>query len=714
MIAKCALSVAALQRAPMYKWWSLYTYPPGSSERIKRKMDPTVYAGRLLMSASIRDVGDADVPQTVKPSGPPPPIQMAKAMIYVDLYDGFDFPPFVEKVFVEVACAAEATSSEPRATKHHAASFNEQIGELCIVAPLQQEDMPDIFINFWAKTMTSSFRFGFARIEAGTIARATSEPLLPSLLILSPDTSCVQMKGDIFAGGVVAAVSFSLSQAHKRAPLVPMRPQDFEFRLSLYCARDLPAGDSSGSCDPYFFMRCGAQKSKPSTKRRFTVNPSYFEVLQFPVRLNMPLTTAAPLSLNAIDWDRVGADTFLGRVYFAPQDVLTGALSEAKWHPLFFDNPDERQGSVFAGLELLPKDRADATPVTTISPPNRDCILEISVVGLRGLKPLGMLSIQNPFVEFDCGEGDKAKTRPSSTPSPINPNLLDVVRIPFKCPTDERFAPYVNVKVKDSRGISNATLGFLSIPIGNFLEGKGSTSVSRRVSKVDADDIRIDVDGGAEADTDVDTDDDGDENKPLLTQAKRGGKKKGNVRLSVKSAKEDATDNGVANRPSVKGDLERSLAERPFEEFAILRGRTRGLSRRQVKKRNSKNVEQNEQKQVGVLKARVKVVDASAAQGAAAGEFPPMQRYVVRIYVLRGINLNPKDIGGTSDPYIVVTYGAGLAIKDRENVKMRTINPDFFKCFQFEVNLPGVPNVKSSLKSNGDRGFERQRCGVGF
>jgi Ca2+-dependent lipid-binding protein len=39
------------------------------------------------------------------------------------------------------------------------------------------------------------------------------------------------------------------------------------------------------------------------------------------------------------------------------------------------------------------------------------------------------------------------------------------------------------------------------------------------------------------------------------------------------------------------------------------------------------------------------------------------QSLVVRVYVLRAMQLKATDIGGSSDPYLVLKYGPGLGTK---------------------------------------------------
>ena len=69
-------------------------------------------------------------------------------------------------------------------------------------------------------------------------------------------------------------------------------------------------------------------------------------------------------------------------------------------------------------------------PPRKIEPATRKAFLDIHAIGLRGLvKKNGFSrSIRSPYLYFDlysAGYGDSAKTQPSKTPTPTDPNYLD-------------------------------------------------------------------------------------------------------------------------------------------------------------------------------------------------------------------------------------------------------------------------------------------------
>lgn len=65
-------------------------------------------------------------------------------------------------------------------------------------------------------------------------------------------------------------------------------------------------------------------------------------------------------------------------------------------------------------------------------------------------------------------------------------------------------------------------------------------------------------------------------------------------------------------------------------------------------------------------------------------------KMVVRIYMIEGFDLASRDMGGFSDPYLILKLGK-KKFNDRKNYIMDEPNPKFCKHFDFETTFPGCP-----------------------
>ncbi|KAL6458619.1 hypothetical protein MHYP_G00320910 [Metynnis hypsauchen] len=72
------------------------------------------------------------------------------------------------------------------------------------------------------------------------------------------------------------------------------------------------------------------------------------------------------------------------------------------------------------------------------------------------------------------------------------------------------------------------------------------------------------------------------------------------------------------------------------------------------------------------------------------------QECVVRIYVIRGIDVQPKDNNGLCDPYIKISLGK-KTIDDRDNYLPNTIDPVFGRMFELSCFLPQDKDLKISV-----------------
>jgi Ca2+-dependent lipid-binding protein len=65
-------------------------------------------------------------------------------------------------------------------------------------------------------------------------------------------------------------------------------------------------------------------------------------------------------------------------------------------------------------------------------------------------------------------------------------------------------------------------------------------------------------------------------------------------------------------------------------------------------------------------------------------------KMVVRVYMIEGFDLASRDIGGFSDPYLILKCGKKV-YNDRKNYILDEPNPKFCKHWDFETTFPGCP-----------------------
>ena len=62
---------------------------------------------------------------------------------------------------------------------------------------------------------------------------------------------------------------------------------------------------------------------------------------------------------------------------------------------------------------------------------------------------------------------------------------------------------------------------------------------------------------------------------------------------------------------------------------------------------------------------------------------------IVRVYMIEGFNFANKDIGGASDPYLVLTCGKKV-YNERDNYQLDQNDPVFYKMYEFDAEFPGA------------------------
>eukprot|EP00633_Aureoumbra_lagunensis_P005480 CAMPEP_0197308502 /NCGR_PEP_ID=MMETSP0891-20130614/6865_1 /TAXON_ID=44058 ORGANISM="Aureoumbra lagunensis, Strain CCMP1510" /NCGR_SAMPLE_ID=MMETSP0891 /ASSEMBLY_ACC=CAM_ASM_000534 /LENGTH=1990 /DNA_ID=CAMNT_0042792899 /DNA_START=20 /DNA_END=5992 /DNA_ORIENTATION=+ len=133
-------------------------------------------------------------------------------------------------------------------------------------------------------------------------------------------------------------------------------------------------------------------------------------------------------------------------------------------------------------------------------------------------------------------------------------------------------------------------------------------------------------------------------------------------------------------------ELENYLKTKPFETYQVYRGRYHP------------DPSKSTLRSVGVFKGIVRVLDQDPL---IVGELIPEKllrerTYMVRLYVIRGANLQPVD-SNSADPYLRVKLGKDVDERKREHLD-RTLKPNFYQTFEFQTTLPGPSVLKIQVK----------------
>uniref|UniRef100_A0A8C5CU23 Myoferlin-like n=1 Tax=Gadus morhua TaxID=8049 RepID=A0A8C5CU23_GADMO len=497
----------------------------------------------------------------------------------------------------------------------------------------------------------------------------------------------------------------------KRVVLYPLFLDVFVYHLRVYVyqARELASMDKDSFSDPFAHVSF-LHLSKTTEKLKSTLNPTWDQTLIFNDLeiYGDPQSLARDppkVVLEFYDYDQVGNNELLGRTVFPPLVELSSngdRTPKLLWYPIM--QKGHRAGEALLAAELILKDK-NAPIDLPLVPPMRSLNLymvpqgirpvvqltavEILVWGLRNMKPYELAAVSSPSLVVECG-GQRVESAVirNMKKSPNFPS--SVLFIQVYLPKDEMYTPPIVLKVIDHRPfgrkpvVGQCTISSLErfrcdphvitaeVPLSLYVPVSLMSSTAPHLS------ISM------------------DENRPLLEAqeketedwwskfyASMGDRERCGVYLQKGYDTLEAYDNELEDLPEFNGLTDFC------DTFKLERG-----------KKQSKD---DDPDVVGEFKGSFRVYPLSDDPGVMAPprqfrELPDSgpQECLVRVYIIRAIDLQPKDNNGRCDPYIKITLGRNR-IDDSDHYVPNNTNPVFGKMFEMSCYLPQEKDLKISV-----------------
>ncbi|CAF0722705.1 unnamed protein product [Brachionus calyciflorus] len=506
----------------------------------------------------------------------------------------------------------------------------------------------------------------------------------------------------------------------------------YQLRAHIYQARSLMAADTDTSLsDPYAQVIFLTQSIKTEIVSK-CLSPTWDQTLIFDsveihgnpneIAINPP-----QIMIEVFDHDYNGKPDFLGRCLVTPKfrdQTNRSSPNKLEWFQLKRDSEDA--GELLASFELFLID--DNNPQKSLPPlPPREgslyrvpndirpelqrTIIEILSWGVRNMKTFQLSEVECPQVIFEC-DGHKIKSQIIKNLKQ-NPNFSKpVLFFDIMIPKEEIYVPPMNINILDHRNFGRKpTVGVHVI-----------RSLSRfRVDRANEHFVFSNIEAFQSPEQSiVEIDDSEGELLPMKHHKKKKFKnpfkkvknKNKEKRLEKSFEKYSAAelslfeedidwwckyyaslgeirkagsylDKGYEIIKIYHHEIENETCFENFtdfcETFELYRGKTNSEEEHEI---------------VGEFKGMFKIYPIpdecqNVDDNLIYKNVVTMHREecIVRVYIVKGIDLQSKDPNGKSDPYIEIEAGK-TKINSRDNYIPNSISPDFGQMFELKVVLP--------------------------
>uniref|UniRef100_A0A8C7TQZ6 Myoferlin n=1 Tax=Oncorhynchus mykiss TaxID=8022 RepID=A0A8C7TQZ6_ONCMY len=490
----------------------------------------------------------------------------------------------------------------------------------------------------------------------------------------------------------------------------------YHLRVYVYQARNLIAMDKDSFSDPYAHVSF-LHMSKTTETIKATLNPTWDQTLIFQdVEIYGDPQNIAQyppdVVLEFYDKDQVGKDELLGRSVCVPLVKLNPGMDQTPkllWSPII--QKDQRAGEVLVAAELILKDKTDLPLVPPkraenlymvpqgIRPVVQLMAIEILAWGLRNMKPYQLATVASPSLVVECGgEMVQSAVIKNMKKCPNFPGSVLFLKVLL--PKEEMYTPPIVLKVIDHRPfgrkpvVGQCTIDTLEEFRCDPYIKMAYLSLSVALMAAFPHDTRIDM----------------EDRRPLLEAQVYFS-----IRIGIPSqihhillldwwSKFYASigDHEKCRPYLQKGYDTLKVYDKELENVPEFKQLTDFCNTFKLQRGKNED-EEDDPSVVGEFKGSFKVYPLSDDPGVAPPprqfrELPESvpQECLVRIYVVRGIDLQPKDNNGQCDPYIKISLGK-KSIEDRDNYLPNTTNPVFGRMFEMSCFLPQDKDLKISV-----------------
>ncbi|XP_034538293.1 myoferlin [Notolabrus celidotus] len=486
----------------------------------------------------------------------------------------------------------------------------------------------------------------------------------------------------------------------------------YHLRVYVYQARNLCAMDKDSFSDPYAHVSF-LHVSKTTEVIRTTLNPTWDQTLIFEdIEIYGDPQTIAhkppDVVLELYDSDQVGKDEPMGCCTCPPVVKLNPSVAVSPkllWFPV--TKKGRSAGEVLLAAELLLKEKVNDGDLPLVPPRRGENLymvpqgirpvvqltaIEVLTWGLRNMKTYQLATVCSPSLIVECG-GEIVQTAVIKN-FKKNPNFPgSVLILKVLLPKEEMYTPPIVLKVIDHRPfgrkpvVGQCTIDCLEAFRCDPYRINSEICMSARVAMIAAShgDVILDI-----------------EERPIMKTTELQAEKEEEA-VDWWSKFYASVGEQEKCRPYLKKGYDKlQVINCELEEAAQFQGLTDFCTTFKLQ-RGKTDDDEDDPSVVGEFKGSFKIYPLPDDPGV---PHPPRQfkelpesgpqECLVRIYVVRGIDLQPKDTNGMCDPYIKMALGR-KTLDDRDHYKPNTLNPEFGRMFEMSCFLPQDKDLKIAV-----------------